>query len=65
MEEGKNAFKLLTGKPTGKISLGGPRRRWVENNRMGLEEIGINAGNWVYSALGNAAMKSGFHKLWS
>ena len=43
------AFKILTGKPTGKRSLGRPRRRWEDNFRMDLEEIGINAGNWVDS----------------
>ena len=36
---------MLTGKPTGKRPLGRPRRRWEVNNRMDLEEIGINAGN--------------------
>ena len=40
----------LTGKPTGKRPLGRPGRRWEDNNRMELEEIGINAGNWVDSA---------------
>ena len=30
--------------------LGRPRRRWEDNIRMHLEEIGINAGNWVDSA---------------
>ena len=45
MEEGRSAFKILTGKPTGKRSLGRPRRRWEDNIRMDLEEIGINAGN--------------------
>ena len=45
MEESRNAFKMLTGKPTGKRPLGRPRRRWED-----LEEIGINAGNWVDSA---------------
>ena len=50
MEEGKSAFKILTGKPTGKRPLGRPRRRCVDNIRMILEEIGINAGNWVDSA---------------
>ena len=39
MEEGKSAFKILTGKPTGKIPLGRPRRRWEDNIRMDLEEI--------------------------
>ena len=50
MEEGRSAFKILTGKPTGKRPLGRPRRRWVDNIRMVLEEIGNNAGNWVDSA---------------
>ena len=65
MEEGRSAFKILTGKPTGKRPLGRPRRRWEDNIRMDLEEIGINAGNWVDSAqyrnnwraLVNAALK--------
>ena len=30
--------------------MGRPRRRWENNIRMGLEEIGINVGNWVDSA---------------
>ena len=50
MEEGRSAFKMLTGKPTGKRPLGRPRRRWEDNIRMDLEEIGINARNWVDSA---------------
>ena len=44
MEEGRKCFQTLTGKPTGKIPLGRPRRRWEDNVRMDLEEIGINAG---------------------
>ena len=64
MEEGRNAFKILTGKPTGKRPLGRPRRRWEDNIRMDLEEIGINEGNLVDSvqdrdywrALVNAAL---------
>ena len=46
MQEGRSAFKILTGKRP----LGRPRRRWEDNIRMDLEEIGINAGNWVDSA---------------
>ena len=46
----ENAFKILTGKPTGKRPLGRPRRRWEDNIRMDLEEIDISAGNWVDSA---------------
>ena len=63
--EGRSTFKILTGKPTGKRPLGRPRRRWKDNIRMDLEEISINAGNWVDSAqdrnywraLVNAALK--------
>ena len=38
MQEGKSAFKILTGKPTGKRPLGRPRRRREDNIRMDLEE---------------------------
>ena len=46
MEEGRSAFKILTGKKP----LGRPRRRWEDNIRMDLEEIGVNEGNWVDSS---------------
>ena len=48
--ESRSAFKILTGKPKEKRPLGRPRRRWEDNIRVDLEEIGINAGNWVDSA---------------
>ena len=50
MVKDRSAFKILTGKPTGKRHLGRPRRKWEDNIRMDLDEIGINAGNWVDSA---------------
>ena len=46
MEESMSAFKILTGKPTGKRPLERRRRIWEDNIRMELEEIGINAGIW-------------------
>ena len=45
MEEGRSAFRILTGKPTG--SLGGLRSRWEDNIRMKLKEICVNTRNWV------------------
>ena len=42
--------RMEESKPTGKRPLGRPRRRWEDNIRMDLEEIGISAGNWVDSA---------------
>ena len=42
--EGRSAFKILTGKPSGKRPLERPRRRWEDNIRMDHEEIGIKRG---------------------
>ena len=47
MERGRSAFKILTGKPTGKRSLGRPRRRWEDNIIMDPKEVGINTRNWI------------------
>ena len=44
---GTSTFKILTGKPTGKGSLGTPRRRWEDNIRMDLKEIGVITRNCV------------------
>ena len=50
MEEGRSAFKIITGKPTGKRALGKPRLGWEDNIRMILKETGINTRNWVHPA---------------
>ena len=50
MEEDRRAFKMLTRRPTGKKSLRRPRRRWEDNIRVNIEEIGINMRSWVVSA---------------
>ena len=47
MEVGRSTFKILTGKSTVNRPLGRPRRRWEDNIRMNLKEIGINTRNWV------------------
>ena len=49
IEQGRSAFKILTGKPIGKRPLRRPRHRWVDNIRIRIEEIG-NVRNWVDSA---------------
>ena len=41
MEEGRSAFKILAGNPTGRRPLERPRRRWEDNIRMNLEEISM------------------------
>jgi hypothetical protein len=40
MGEKRNAYRTLVGKPAGKRPLGRPRRRWVDNIKMDLREIG-------------------------
>ena len=50
MEEGRSAFKILTGRPAGKRPSVRPRCRWEDNIRMNLKEIGISTRNWVDSA---------------
>jgi hypothetical protein len=49
MGEDRSAFKILTNTPTGKIHLGRSRRRWEDNIRMDLKEIGVNTRKWVDS----------------
>jgi hypothetical protein len=45
--EKRNAYKLLVGKPEGKRTLGRPRRRWVDNIRMDLREVGWGDVIWI------------------
>ena len=45
MEEGRSAFKIVTGTRTGKRPLGRPRRKWDDNIRTDLKGIGINTWN--------------------
>jgi hypothetical protein len=45
MEEGRSAFRILTGMPTGKTPLERSRRRWEDNIKMDLKEIDINTRN--------------------
>ena len=42
MEEGRSAFKILTGTPAGKRPLGRPKRRWEDNISMNRKEICVN-----------------------
>ena len=49
MKEGKSAFKILTGRSSGKRPLGRPKRRYEDNIRMDLKEMGIDTRNWIDS----------------
>jgi hypothetical protein len=47
MGETRNAYRILVGKPEGKRPLGRPRRRWVNNIKMDLTEIGWDRVDWI------------------
>ena len=40
-------YRVLVGKPEGKRPLGRPRRRWVDNIRMDLQEVGCGYVDWI------------------
>ena len=47
MEEGRGVHKVLVGKLEGKKSLGRPRRRWENNIKPDLQEVGRGCGDWM------------------
>ena len=47
MGEGRGVHRVLVGKPEGKRPLGRPRRRWEDNVKMDLQEVGGGAGAWM------------------
>jgi hypothetical protein len=47
MGEKRNMYRLLVGKPEGKRPLGRPRRRWIDNIKMGLLEIELSVVDWI------------------
>jgi hypothetical protein len=50
MEEVRSIYRVLVGRPEGKRPLGRPRRRWEDNIKMDIREIGINEANWIQLA---------------
>jgi hypothetical protein len=64
MGEKGNAYRILVGNPEGKRPLGRPRRRWVDNIKLDLREIGWDGRDWIdlaqdrdqWKALVNAVM---------
>jgi hypothetical protein len=50
MVEGRDVYRDLVGRPEGKRPLGRPRRRWEDNIKMDLMEIGIGGAIWIQLA---------------
>jgi hypothetical protein len=47
MGEKRNVYRLLVGKPEGKRPLGRPRRRWIDNIKNDLLELGVSVVDWI------------------
>jgi hypothetical protein len=47
MGEEREVYGVLLGKPEGRRPLGRPRRRWVDNIRMDLQELGCGYMDWI------------------
>jgi hypothetical protein len=71
MGEKRHAYRLLVGKPEGRGPLGRPRRRWLDNIRMDLVEVGWDDVGWIglaqdrdrWRALVNSILNFVFHKM--
>jgi hypothetical protein len=50
MEEGRGVYRDLVGRPEGERLLGRPWRRWEDNIKLDLREIGIDWANWIQLA---------------
>ena len=47
MGHGRGVYRVLVGKPEGKRPLGRPRRRWEDNIKMDLQEVGCGRMDWI------------------
>ena len=71
MGKRRGVYRDLVGKPEGKRPLRRPRRRWEDNIKMDLQEVGCGGMDWIELAqdrdswlvLVNAVTKFGFHKM--
>jgi hypothetical protein len=47
MGERRSVYRSLVGKPGGKRTLGRPRRRWEDNIKMDIQEVGCGVMDWI------------------
>ena len=66
MGERRGVYRVLVGKPEGKKLLGRPRRRWEDNIKMDLQEVGCRGMDWIELAQGRdmwRALVNVFYKI--
>jgi len=59
MGEGRGVHRVLIGKPEGKRPVGRPRRRWKDNIKKDLQEVGVVGTGWSWLRIG-----TGGGRLW-
>ena len=72
MGQGRGVHRVLVGRPEGKIPLGRPRRRWGDNIKMDLQEVGGGWEDWMdldqdrdrWRALVSTVMNIRVPKMW-
>jgi len=47
MGKGRGEYRIFVGKPEGKRPLGRPRRRWEDNIKIDLQEVGCGGMDWI------------------
>jgi hypothetical protein len=61
MVEVKGAYNILVGRPEGSRPLGRPRRRWEDNIKMDLREIGFGDVDWIHWAQDRDRWRANFY----
>jgi hypothetical protein len=64
LRETRNACRILVGKPVGKRPLGRPRRKWVDNIKIDLKEIGWDGMVWTGSMWPRMGASGGLLWTW-
>jgi hypothetical protein len=65
--EGRGAYRIFVGRPEGRRPLGRPRRRWEDNIKIDVQEVGWGGMDWIDMAQDRdrwRALVSAVMKLW-
>jgi hypothetical protein len=57
MGEGRGVHRVLVAKPEGKRPLGRPRRRWEDNIKIDLQEVGVVGTGWSWLGIGTGGVR--------